>query len=340
MPRAWIIGLQLIIGWLPVWALFTMLLVAAHPVSIPHASLIALRMMLAAAALGLLVHRLTERLPWPRPVRPGFIGIHLLTSAAYAVAWLLLNALIESALRGETVITTGPGPVPFLVLGVWLYVMIAGVGYATHATERAARAEASAARAQLAALRAQLNPHFLFNALHTVVQLIPREPARASMAAEKVAGLLRATLEEDRDLVTLGEEWEFVRRYLDVESIRFGDRLRVASDISDAARDALVPAFSLQTLIENAVRHGAAPRVEATEIAVSGRTADGMVLITVRDTGAGATDDAITRPGGTGLRKLRERLAALYGRRAHLDLESRSGNGFTASLAIPLQPDQ
>jgi LytS/YehU family sensor histidine kinase len=155
-----------------------------------------------------------------------------------------------------------------------------------------------------------------------------------------VAGLLRTTLEEDRDLVTLGEEWEFVCRYLDVESIRFGDRLRVEADLSDAARDALVPAFTLQTLVENAVRHGAAPRVEATEIAVSGRTVDEMVVITVRDTGAGAAEDAIARPGGTGLRKLRERLAALYGRRARLDLESRPGQGFTASLTIPLQPDQ
>jgi signal transduction histidine kinase len=340
MPRAWILWLQLIIGWLPIWALFTTLLVAAHPVPILDGALIALRMMLAAAVLGLLVHRLTDRLPWPQPVRPSFIGVHLLAAGAYAVGWLLLNGLIESVLRGQVVLVTGPGPVPFLVLGVWLYVMIAGVTYATRATERAARAEASAARSQLAALRAQLNPHFLFNALHTVVQLIPREPARASMAAEKVAGLLRTTLEEDRDLVTLGEEWEFARRYLDIESIRFGDRLRVASDLSDEARDALVPAFSVQTLIENAVRHGAAPQVEATAITVTGRAADGMVIITVHDTGAGATDEAIQRPGGTGIRKLRERLAALYGRKARLDLDARPGSGFTASLSIPWQPDE
>jgi signal transduction histidine kinase len=340
MPRAWIIWLQLIIGWLPIWALFTMLLVAAHPVPILQGSLIALRMMLTAAMLGLLVHRFTDKLPWPHPVRPAFIGLHLLAAFAYAAGWLLLNGLIESLLRGEAVLTTGPGPVPFLVLGIWLYVMIAGVTYATRATERAARAEASAARSQLAALRAQLNPHFLFNALHTVVQLIPREPARASMAAEKVAGLLRTTLEEDRDLVTLGEEWEFVRRYLDVESIRFGERLRVNSDLTHAARDAMVPAFSLQTLVENAVRHGAAPQVEATEITVSGRTSGGTVRITVQDTGAGATDEAIMRPGGTGIRKLRERLAALYGHEARLDIDTRPGGGFSVSLSIPWAPDE
>jgi signal transduction histidine kinase len=340
MPRAWIIWLQLIIGWLPIWALFTTLLVTAHPGPLLQASLIALRMMLAAAILGLLVHRLTDRLPWPQPVRPAFIGIHLVAAIAYAGGWLLLNGLIESLMRGEAVLTMGPGITPYLVLGIWLYVMIAGVTYATRATERAARAEATAARAQLAALRAQLNPHFLFNALHSVVQLIPREPARASMAAEKVAGLLRTTLEEDRDLVTLGEEWEFVRRYLDVESIRFGDRLRVRSDLTDDARAALMPAFSLQTLVENAVRHGAAPQVEATEVTVSGRTADGTLTVVVQDTGAGATDEAIVRPGGTGIRKLRERLAALYGGHAHLDLDSRPGAGFRASLVIPRAPDE
>jgi LytS/YehU family sensor histidine kinase len=234
----------------------------------------------------------------------------------------------------------GYGLGPFLILGVWIYVMIAGVTYATRATERAARAEAAAARAQLAALRAQLNPHFLFNALHAVVQLIPREPARASKAAEQVASLLRTTLEEDRDLVSLGEELEFVRRYLDVESIRFGDRLSVNVDLPDAAREALVPAFSVQTLVENAVRHGAAPRVEPTTISVSGRTVNGQLTVRVHDTGAGASAADLERPGGTGIRKLRERLTALYGADARLDLSTHAGAGFTVLLHIPQEPDE
>jgi signal transduction histidine kinase len=339
MPRAWI-WLQLIIGWLPVWALFTTLIATAHPAPLLEASMVGLRMVITAAIPGLLVTRLTDGLPWPRPVRPAFIAAHFVAAFAYAGIWILFNSFIESVLRGQAVLMVGYGLGPFLILGVWIYVMIAGVTYATRATERAARAEAAAARAQLAALRAQLNPHFLFNALHAVVQLIPREPARASKAAEQVASLLRTTLEEDRDLVSLGEEVEFVRRYLDVESIRFGDRLNVNVDLPDSAREALVPAFSVQTLVENAVRHGAAPRVEPTTISVSGRTDNGQLTVRVHDTGAGASAADLERPGGTGIRKLRERLTALYGADARLDLSTNPGAGFTALLHIPQEPDE
>src|SRR3954469_8653114 len=135
--------------------------------------------------------------------------------------------------RRHLVITVGgAGLGAFVVMGIWLYTSIATVAYVTAATARAAYAETMAARTQLAALRAQLNPHFLFNALHSVVQLIPRDPARAASAAEEVAGLLRATIEEHRDVVTLEEELAFVRRYLGVERMRFGDRLVVEESTS------------------------------------------------------------------------------------------------------------
>ncbi|HLE85218.1 MAG TPA: hypothetical protein VJG13_12835, partial [Thermoanaerobaculia bacterium] len=148
-PRAWV-WLQLLIGWLPVGALFTTLMVTAHPeVSFPRALLVSLRMMIAAAALGLLVQRLTERLPWPHPFRVSFVAVHLAAAGGYAVAWVLLNSAIASVLHGQAVLVTGAGIGPFLVLGVWLYVMVAGVSYAVQATERAARAEAAAARSRL-----------------------------------------------------------------------------------------------------------------------------------------------------------------------------------------------
>jgi len=219
-------------------------------------------------------------------------------------------------------------------MGVWLYVMVAGVSYATSATERAARAEANAVRSQLAALRAQLHPHFLFNALHAVVQLIPREPARAQEAAEQVASLLRTAMEEDRDLVPLAEEWAFVQRYLDLERIRFGDRLVVHADVASAG-DALLPSFALQTLVENAVRHGAAPRIEATRVELSARLEKGSLLLTVRDDGAGATAEQIASGNGSGLQRLRERLGVLFGTTAGLELSSSVGEGFSAVLRIP-----
>lgn len=335
MTRAWI-WLQLLIGWLPVWALFTTLILTAHPHSrFLGAGLIALRMMVAAAALGFAVHRLIRRFPWPHPFTLSFAAIHLVGAVMYAVAWLLLNSVIESVFRGQPVIVIGYGLGPFLVLGVWLYVMVAGVAYASQAAERAARAEAMAARSQLAALRAQLNPHFLFNVLHTVVQLIPRDPRRAGQAAEQLAGLLRATIEEDRDLITVREEWAFVERYLEIERLRYGERLNIRVDLSEEAAEALIPSFGLQTLVENAVRHGAAPKVGATEIVITGAVERGRLTLQVRDTGAGAPSESLTAPGGTGLGRLRDRLAVLSGSGARLDVIPNPGGGVVASLVVP-----
>jgi len=335
MARSWI-WWQLLIGWLPVWALYAGLIIAVHqPSSTWHAVFIAFRAVAAAALLGLVVHRFTQRFAWPRPFRVSFVALHLLAAITFAFSWITLSSLIESVAVGRLVIVLGGGFVPFLVLGIYMYVMVAGVSYATAATERAARAETAAARSQLEALRAQLHPHFLFNALHTVVQLIPREPERAAQAAEQVAGLLRTTLEQDRDVVSLADEWAFVSRYLDIERVRFGDRLRITSDLSDDALDAALPSFALQTLVENAVRHGAEPKVEPTTIAIHASLSGDTLTIVVRDDGAGATADSLRRDGATGIARLRERLTALYGAPARLTVEMPAGHGVTATLHIP-----
>ena len=336
MKRPWV-WLQLLIGWLPIWALFTMLAQTGHPHAQFHQSvLLALRLMLSAATLALVVHGVVvPRLPWPHPMRVGFVALHLIGAGLFGAAWIFLNSLIESALRGELILAIGYGLGPYLVLGVWVYVMVAGVAYAKRATERAARAEAIAARSQLAALRAQLHPHFLFNVLHTVVQLIPSDPRRAGQAAELLAGLLRTAIEEDRDLVPLREEMAFVERYLEIERIRFGERLRVEVSAPDEAAEAQLPSYALQTLVENAVRHGAAPRVEPTTIAISAQLAKGILRVAVKDTGVGADAARLAATPGTGLFRLRERLAVLYGERAHLVIDTAPGQGFGATLELP-----
>ena len=333
MPRLWI-WIQLVIGWFPVWALYATLIVAAHPpTTVRSAALLAMHAIVPAALLGLVVHRFTRRLPWPRPFRLSFVLLHALAAATYAIAWLVLASLSQIVLLHSAAAAISRVVIPFLVLGVWLYVMVAGVSYAAQATDRAVVAEASAARAQLATLRAQLHPHFLFNALHTVVQLIPIEPRRAAEAAELVAGLLRTALEEERDLVSLGEELSFVGRYLDIERIRFGDRLRVEIEVGPDARARTVPSFALQTLVENAVQHGAAPRIEPTTVRVHADVRNGALLIRVQDDGAGMTTDAAPQRG-TGLTRLRERLLALYGLRASLDVGTASPCGYIATLEI------
>ena len=335
MSKKWL-WVQLFLAWLPIAALLATLVLTAHPnAHLAGAILVALRMSVSGALLGLLVYRLVRRFPWPRSFDIRFMAVHLVAAAAFTSAFFVLNSLIESVARGQLVIVVGIGLGVYLVFGVWLYIMITGVVYANDATARAARAEAIAARSQLAALRAQLNPHFLFNALHSVVHLIPRDPPRAASAAEQVASLLRATLEEKRDLVPLDEELGFVRRYLELERVRFGDRLTVTERVDDDALDVLVPVFSVQTLVENAVRHGAGPRVEPTTITLSATTTNGTLDVSVRDDGDGAARELVDASNGTGLRRLRERLAVLYDRRARLDIDSSKGNGFVASLSLP-----
>ena len=340
MSRAWL-WLQIIIGWLPIWALFTLMMVSAHDLPLLSGTLYASRMMAAAAVLGVAVHRFTARLPWPHPMQVRFVLTHFIAAALYAAAWLVLISAIESVVQSvahghfAAVFVVGPGVIPFMIVGVWLYVIVAGVTYSNRAAQRAAQIEALAARAQLAALRAQLHPHFLFNALHTVVQLIPVDPRGAVRAAEQLAGALRTAIEEERDLVPLTAELIFVRRYLAIECMRFGDRLGVREEIDAAAQYALLPSFALQTLVENAVRHGAAPRAETTTLTIAARVSDGTLCLTVTDNGAGAASTQIESGSGTGLRRLRERLRHLYGTRAQLEISSASGKGLRATLTLP-----
>jgi LytS/YehU family sensor histidine kinase len=284
----------------------------------------------------LLVYRFARRVPWPRPFRLRFAALHLAAAPVAVAAWFVLSNALEALIPGW-VSDVGFTARVFesLVMGLCGYAIVVGVAHAVEGAARAARAEAIAARTQLAALRAQIHPHFLFNALHTVVQLIPVEPARATEAAELVADLLRTALEEQRDEVTLGDEWRFVSRYLAIERIRFGDRLVVRAELDPDLLDECVPAFALQTLVENAVHHGAAPRVAPTEIVVAAAASARELTLSVRNTGDGAAVRATGAGVGTGLARLRERLAVLYGSAAKLACGPADDGGFEAMLVVP-----
>jgi len=289
-------------------------------------------------ALVAFVYHFARRIPWPRPFRFRFAAFHVVAAPIAGFAWFLVTAVLEALVPGHVPELSAQSRASEMTfIGVLIYAIVVGISYAADNSARAARAESVAARTQLAALRSQVQPHFLFNALHTVVQLIPVEPQRAAEAAELVGDLLRATLEEKRDEVTLGDEWTFVSRYLALERIRFGDRLVVHTDMDEELLDECVPAFALQTLVENAVRHGAAPRAAATEIVVSAVASRSELMLSVRDSGEGVR--ALPLPAkpspGTGLARLRDRLGVLYGSAASLACGPAAEGGYEALLVVP-----
>jgi LytS/YehU family sensor histidine kinase len=257
------------------------------------------------------------------------------TAPALAAVWFLVSKVLEVLILDPDTRMDFDRLLESVVIGTVVYLLVAGVFYATEATARAARAEAMAAQTQLAALRAQLHPHFLFNALHTVVQLIPLDPVRAADAASLVADLLRSAVEEQRDEVTLDDEWRFVSRYLAIEQIRFGSRLVVREKIAPELLDERVPSFALQALVENAVRHGAAPRVAPTEIVVTAAGGASDLTLSVRNTGDVRSGSGSNNGIGTGLARLRERLAVLYGGTARLSCGPLENGGFEAVLVVP-----
>lgn len=288
----------------------------------------------AGAIVAFLVVRFVRHFPWPRPFRVSFVFVNLAAALATTFLWLGLSIGIESLFTGS-VFNTRSGNLFWserLVQGVLLYAVIAAIRYPAEAAARAARAESLAARTQLAALRAQIQPHFLFNALHAVVQLIPLDPGRAVEAAELIADLLRSTVDETRDEVTLEEEWRFVSRYLELERMRFGERLIVRSHLAGDILEESIPAFALQTLVENAVRHGAARRVATTEIVINADASPSQLTVSVRNTDDGVP--AIAASNGTGLARLRERLRVLYGDAATLTAAPSAG-AYEAVLVVP-----
>ncbi len=201
------------------------------------------------------------------------------------------------------------------------------------------------AEAQLMALRAQINPHFLFNALNTIVSLISERPDQAEKVVEHLAGIFRQVLQVGSGAyVTLEEELRLVGHYLQIEQARFGDKLEVVVDFPPELRAALVPAFSVQTLVENAVKHGLERKRQGGRVSIRcARRADGAVQVEVEDTGAGIPQlfggDAFSGDPhsfyGIGLRNVAGRLKELYGRADLLQLRSYPDEGVTATLVIP-----
>lgn len=205
------------------------------------------------------------------------------------------------------------------------------------ATARQAQQEKLLVETELKLLQAQIEPHFLFNTLSNIAGLIHADPDTAEKTLLNLTTLLRGSLNRTRQqTTTLSDELEIAQAYLDIQVTRMHGRLRYTFDASPELSDIPLPPLLVQPLIENAIKHGIEPSEEGGEINVSARTTDNKVIIKITDTGLGIDNSRPTAGSGTGLKNVRERLRALYGNEAQLNLAPNSPGGVIAEISFPI----
>ena len=232
-----------------------------------------------------------------------------------------------------------------------IYAVVAGASiardYAAQVRERERQAhdlaleraqlERDLVEARLQGLRAQLQPHFLFNALNTISAFTETDPPTARRLMGQLGSLLRAALgHATRPLVTLGEELTFLDDYLAIESARFEDRIVVTVDVDDDILCRPVPGFLLQPIVENAIRHGVAPRMSGGRVEITAAKAGPAICLRVRDDGAGLPEGwSVGTHAGVGLKNVASRLEHLYRRKDLLTVRSRPEGGVDVAITIP-----
>jgi two-component system, LytTR family, sensor kinase len=303
------------------------------------------------ALLAPLVLKTGERLGGPRPA-PLDLALWLLAGAALIALHATMAALVTVSVRPFYPLESGTfagallGQLPstviidMLVIGILL---ATGSAYAARRRARQldireSRLEAALARAQLDALRLEIQPHFLFNTLNSVSALIRlKQHDGALRMLIGLSDLLRAAVDQPKDqLVALTSEIDFVKRYVDLQGVRFADRLEVRYEIAEDCTGLAVPTFLLQPLVENALRHGAAPQPGRCQVEIGASADSGRLRLWVADDGAGLRQDFdLTQHAGTGLSNTRSRLAQIYGAAATFEVRAGKAAGTIVEIAFP-----
>ena len=301
------------------------------------------------AVLSIPVVQLARRFRFEAGNWPLSLGAHLLGSALFSLGYMVLRAWVG---QWQSAATFGEAFKPLLVktwhFNLLIYWVIVAVSqafeYYRKYRERELRAselEKRLVQAKLQSLQMQLNPHFLFNTLHSISALMHKDVEAADRMIMRLGDLLRAALEgSDTQEVDLRQELEFLKRYLEIEQTRFGNRLTVKMDIAPETLDAQVPNLILQPLIENAIRHGIEPRSKAGCVELRARRQNGALTLEVSDNGAGLPGNQDLREG-VGLSNTRARLRELYGEAHQFELRSGAAGGLVVHLTIPFRkPDR
>jgi signal transduction histidine kinase len=276
------------------------------------------------------------------------IGVHALTALAMICMHALGMLLVRMAYFGAPLIGVWNAlqqmflrNLDFLLM---TYTTVIGFTYALGyyrevqaRSVREANLETRLVEARLKTLEAELHPHFLFNTLHAISTLLHSKPEVADRMISRLSDLLRLTFDRSGAAkVALQEELEFLQKYLEIEQIRFQDRLSVHYDIDPAALDAEVPRLILQPIVENAIKHGVSPRTGPGSVHIAARVDGERLLLEVRDNGIGLTGKArLQFDRGVGLANTRDRLECLYGDRGRLEF-SEVETGLTVRIAMPL----
>lgn len=299
------------------------------------------------AAIAPIVRTALRRVPLERPwLRAAAVHVPLALAGALAFvvwfSWILWFSQASTVPPEPYSAALQRSLVGHLAMAVAVYAAVVAVLMAMREREArrqreldTARLAADLAQAQLRALQLQLQPHFLFNTLHSIAMLTDSEPAVAESMAVKLAELLRETLRlRDVPELPLREELELVRAYLDIEKARFRDRLAVTVAVPEALLDIAVPSFFLQPVVENAVRHGVGQRVGGGCVCVTAAREENALLLTVEDDGPGFSGDS--RGDGIGLSATRDRLALRYGASASVHVESGTTGGSRVAIRLPI----
>jgi signal transduction histidine kinase len=343
-------------AWIPIALIYTVVAITPHPIyqrPVPPlivAIIEGISYVAPVALMGVVVWRFTGMLTWPPRSLWRFLITHVVAAIAFSSAWLASQwALIGASVGLHMATEIVKGFAGFQIIeGIFVYGLVAAgshaIRIATRLREqeaRVARADALRMRAELAALRGQLNPHFLFNTLHTLTALVRRDPGTAENALERFGDMLRYVLDvkrSQREDVTLADEMQFVRNYLALEHLRLGERLRIVEHIDPDALDCVVPSLTLQPLVENAIKYAIAPRSQGGTIEIVATLVGDALQLEVRDDGPGAASDIMTSAAGVGLRAVRQRLETRFPGRSEFDVVTAPAQGFVARVALPADP--
>jgi two-component system LytT family sensor kinase len=288
-----------------------------------------------------------ERLPVEKPHRTRNVAAHALLAlvcsvVTLSVLWSVGRMVVPRA-RTDGLVVFNVISLPYtLFTFLAIAAIVQAAAYQRRYRDReldALRLRSQLTAARLESLRAKLHPHFLFNTLNGISDLIFTDPHKADALVLRLAQLLRASLDTVGDEISVRQELEMLTAYFDIERMRFGDRLRVTIDADRAAYDARVPPFLVQPLAENAIQHGIAPRASGGAVTLrahvrgaTGTDADNRLVLELSDDGVGMPDDMRE---GIGLRITRQRLQTLYRGAGALTVHPRPGGGTVATIELP-----